>query len=71
MSVPFVAQEAIVCTAWVTPARDSARVFDGDDFPTENPFARQYGESKILETGEASRTCRWQVEGGQIIGVPI
>ena len=32
-------------------ARDGTRVFDGDDFLTENPFARQYGEAKILEIG--------------------
>ena len=32
-------------------ARDGTRVFDRDDFLTENPFARQYGEAKILEIG--------------------
>ena len=32
-------------------ARDGTRVSDGDDFLTENPFARQYGEAKILEIG--------------------
>jgi len=37
-----------------TPARPSTLVFDGDDFPTENPFARQYGEAKILEIGEGT-----------------
>ena len=39
-------------------ARDGTRVFDGDDFLTENPFARQYGEAKILEIGEGTTDVR-------------
>ena len=35
-------------------ARDGTRFFDGDDFLTENPFARQYGDAKILEIGEGT-----------------
>ena len=39
-------------------ARESTRVCGGDDFLTENPFARQYGEAKILEIGEGTTDVR-------------
>ena len=35
-------------------ARESARVCGGDYFLTDNPFARQYGDAKILEIGEGT-----------------
>lgn len=36
------------------PQDTAPGVFDGDDFLTENPFARQYGEAKILEISEGT-----------------
>ena len=35
-------------------ARESTRVCGGDYFLTDNPFARQYGDAKILEIGEGT-----------------
>ena len=52
---PFATQAKIVRTARATAARhnarDGTRVRDGNDFHTENLFARQYGDAKILEIG--------------------